>query len=314
MTVERTKEMAPPLAALFFVSAAAVGFEIQLTRFFSIASWSEYGYWVISIVMVGFAASGVVLSLFESWFLGRARHLLKVLPLLLVPAAVLGFYLVTLVPFNPLELQNRELWFPQVMNVWKYYVVLFPYFFLTGLTVGLYFITAPGNIPHVYAADLVGAGMGALVVLSALFLLDPAQILMALLPLLFLAGISASRMEPKESRAPWWAAALVVGLLGGGGVYFLNRTDYCQYKPLYAAQRVEGSRELHRTLSPRGIYILQDDFTERLDVDFSNNYSLLNVEGPPDVLGLYLDGNRISSFPKAAQESAPCAASRSTAF
>jgi len=106
MTVERTKEMAPPLAALFFVSAAAVGFEIQLTRFFSIASWSEYGYWVISIVMVGFAASGVVLSLFESWFLGRARHLLKVLPLLLVPAAVLGFYLVTLVPFNPLSAKS----------------------------------------------------------------------------------------------------------------------------------------------------------------------------------------------------------------
>ena len=60
-----------PLAPLFLVSAAAVGFEIALTRFFAIASWSEYGYWVISITMVGFAVSGVVLSLFKDFFV---RH------------------------------------------------------------------------------------------------------------------------------------------------------------------------------------------------------------------------------------------------
>ena len=44
-------------APLFLVSLAAVGFEIALTRYFAVAKWSEYGYWVISIVMVGFALS-----------------------------------------------------------------------------------------------------------------------------------------------------------------------------------------------------------------------------------------------------------------
>ena len=47
------------LAALFLVSAGAIGFEIALTRFFAVALWSEYGYWVISIAMTGFAVSGV---------------------------------------------------------------------------------------------------------------------------------------------------------------------------------------------------------------------------------------------------------------
>ena len=41
---------------LFLVSGAAVGFEIALTRYFAVAKWSEYGYWVISIVMAGFRA------------------------------------------------------------------------------------------------------------------------------------------------------------------------------------------------------------------------------------------------------------------
>ena len=45
--------------ALFLVSAASIGFETQMTRYFAIASWSEYGYWVISIAMVGYSASGV---------------------------------------------------------------------------------------------------------------------------------------------------------------------------------------------------------------------------------------------------------------
>ena len=53
------------LAAAVPGLGSAVGFEIALTRYFAVAKWSEYGYWVISIVMAGFALSGVVLALFR---------------------------------------------------------------------------------------------------------------------------------------------------------------------------------------------------------------------------------------------------------
>jgi hypothetical protein len=53
------------LLPLFLVSLAAVGYETALIRYFAVAKWSEYGYWVISIVMVGFALSGVILALFR---------------------------------------------------------------------------------------------------------------------------------------------------------------------------------------------------------------------------------------------------------
>ena len=58
------------LVPLFLISAAAVGFENALTRFFAVAKWSEYGYWVISIVMAGFALSGVAAALLQ-------RHLVR---------------------------------------------------------------------------------------------------------------------------------------------------------------------------------------------------------------------------------------------
>ena len=44
--------------------------------------------------------------------------------------------------------------------------------------------------------------------------------------------------------------------------------------------------------SPRGLYALLDDFTERVDTDVSNDLGLLNVPGPPQTFGLYRDGNR----------------------
>jgi len=74
------------LGALFAVSAASIGFEIMLTRYFAIASWSEYGYWVISIVMVGLAlpfaylnarSGGVSMKVFVGIMLGVSFVLLN---------------------------------------------------------------------------------------------------------------------------------------------------------------------------------------------------------------------------------------------
>ena len=69
---------------LFLVSLAAVGYETALTRYFAVATWSEYGYWVISIVMVGFALSGVVLALWRDALARHGARLLAALPPLLV--------------------------------------------------------------------------------------------------------------------------------------------------------------------------------------------------------------------------------------
>ena len=102
------------LAALFLVSLATVGFEIALTRYFAVAKWSEYGYWVISIVLAGFALSGVVLALGRERIAPHGKFLLDWLPALLVATAAIGFHFVTTNPFNPLQLQNQATFWPQV--------------------------------------------------------------------------------------------------------------------------------------------------------------------------------------------------------
>ena len=112
------------LVPIFIISAVAVGFEMTLTRYFSITSWSQYSYWVISITMVGFAVSGVILSIFKNFFEKYASRLLSIIPLILLATATLGYLAITIIPFNPLEFQDPNTWLAQLINIWKYYGAL----------------------------------------------------------------------------------------------------------------------------------------------------------------------------------------------
>jgi spermidine synthase len=293
MTTHRT-----PLLPLFLVSAAAVGFEIALTRFFAIASWSEYGYWVISITMVGFAVSGVVLSLFKDFFVRRGPRLLFATPLLLIIAAAAGYYATTLVPFNPLEFQNPDQWGAQLANIGKYYAALFPFYFLTGLYIGLYFLSYQDDIPKIYGADLAGAGAGSLAVLVAMFVVPPFQLLAALLPLLAFAGFYHMPAAWKPRRAQYLGVLALVLAAAETVVIGFNRADFNEYKAIYPPLHVQGNQVVEQVRSPRGYFLVLDNFTERLDTDLSNNFKVLGVGGPPSTYGVYGDGNRLTSLPK----------------
>src|SRR3569832_485425 len=116
------------LIPLFLISAGAVGYEIALTRYFAVAKWAEYGYWVISIVMAGFALSGVAVTLFRR-NLGRAGPWLQaVLPGLIVAAAAAGFQFTSTNPFNPLQLQIPATLLAHFSNIGLYYAALTPFF------------------------------------------------------------------------------------------------------------------------------------------------------------------------------------------
>src|SRR3954451_1764019 len=176
------------LLPLFLVSLSAIGFEIALTRYFAVAKWSEYGYWVISIVMVGFALSGVVVALGRAAMVRHGAALLRWLPVALIPAAAAGYWAATANPFNPLQLQNAATYGPQLWNIGLYYLVLLPFFFLTGLYISLTFVLNGARVGLVYGYDLTGAGAGAAFVLTLMAVLDPFQLVPALLVLLALAA------------------------------------------------------------------------------------------------------------------------------
>lgn len=271
---------------LFLVSAATVGFEIALTRAFAVSTWSAYGYWVISIVLAGFAVSGVVLALAEVWFERHARAALAWLPAALILAIGLGAFAADLDPFNPLRLQNPATFGDEFLNILLYYVCLLPAFVLAGLFVGLSFIAAPERLGSVYAADLLGAGCGALAILAVMYAVPPFS-----LPLVLLLPVALA------ARGRLAAIAAGIALIAAGAPLLLaNPGRFSEFKAIYAPLHVPGSRVVATMLSPRGLFMVLDDFTERVDIDVSNDAAMLGMGGPPRALGLYRDGDRLAAL------------------
>ncbi len=280
------------LAALFLVSAASVGYEIALTRYFAVSGWSEYGYWVISIVMAGFALSGVALSLVRPWAMRRGAALLRWLPVAMLAAAALGFHFTAANPFNPLQLQNPATWLPQLGNIAMYYAALLPFFFLAGLFVGLCFVLDERRIGLVYGFDLTGAGAGAALVLGLMWVVHPFHLVAVLL--LPLAGAALLASRPRRSAAAAGAVLLAAESL----LLLASPARYNEFKAIYPPLHVQGSRVVAEATSPRGAYALLDDFTERVDDDLSNDAGLLGLPGPPATYGLYRDGVRVAGLPR----------------
>jgi hypothetical protein len=287
------------LFPLFLACFASIGYEIALTRFFALSSWSEYGYWIISIAMVGLAASGTVAALAARPLVRLARPVLVLLPALMMVAATVGWHWTTLVPFNPLELQNRQLWGAQLVNIAECYAALFPFFFFVGLYISLVFVLNVSQIGRVYAADLAGAGLGAVAVLALMFVAPPLQLVTCLLPALAL----AAWLEARAHAARRWLGllALVVFLPCEASLALLNQARVNEFKDIFAPLNTRGSEVLAEIRSPKGQYLLVDSFVERLDSDLSNNAGRLGVKGLPRAFGLYLDGNRIAALPREGQ-------------
>ncbi|HEX3916373.1 MAG TPA: hypothetical protein VHW60_03470 [Caulobacteraceae bacterium] len=280
-------------ASLFLVSAASVGYEIALTRYFAVAKWSEYGYWVISIVMVGLALSGVAVALFRDHLVKWGAGLQAFLPAALVIAGGGGYFLATRNPFNPLELQNQVTLVPQLGYIALYYLDLLPFYFLTGLFISLSFVLNANRISTVYASDLAGAGAGAAAVLLLMFVLHPFTLAPALLAPIALAALFSQRWRLFAGVAAVAALAATETLLVLGPQPQIN-----DFKAVYAPLHTQGAVVMAETRSPSGDYLQLNDFTERVDTDISNNAGMMNVPGPPLTYGLYRDGARIAAIPR----------------
>ena len=288
------------LLNLFFVSVFLIAFETCLTRYFSITIGPEYGYWIISMVMVGIALSGVLLSLFEKFFARMQNALFFILPLLLVLAAVAGIYFITLNDFNPLELQHEVTWKSQLLNIFAFYLELIPVFFLAGLFIGLNFVAYSGAIARVYACNLLGSAAGALSVLLLMFIIHPFYLLAGVLPFLFLPAVLSLKIYYRRLSRPLIPAALAIMMLGLAAVEILTVRhpfgSFPYFKQIYSSLNIQGNRVVEEKFSPAGYYLVLDNLAEFDSIDVTNNYESLGIGSPPRALGVYKDGQHIISL------------------
>jgi len=155
--------------ATLLISTAAIAYEILLMRMLSIVQWHHFAYMIISLALLGYGASGTFIALSKRWLKPRFELVFSVSGLLFSVTMVACFVLGQRVPFNALEI----VWEPQqLINLSIIYLVFFMPFFFAACCIGLAFTCRPSYISRIYFFDMLGAGLGAMLIVGLLFLLS----------------------------------------------------------------------------------------------------------------------------------------------
>ncbi len=180
-------EPRPPRLSVAVISATVLAYEILLTRIFSIVQWHHFAYMVISIALLGFAASGTFLAL-RSQLVDRFNHVYITNLILFSIFALPCILLAQQFAVHPEQL----LWDPaQMIRVTAVYLLLALPFFFAANAIGLALMRFRHNVPQIYSADLIGAGLGSVAIVGLLYLLFPIDALKVLCVFGFVAAVIA---------------------------------------------------------------------------------------------------------------------------
>jgi hypothetical protein len=286
----------PPLLSIALVSGAALANEILLTRFFAIVHWHHFAYMMISLALLGFGASGTFLFLARRTLLRHFASAYSVNLLLFGIFTLLGPALALRLPFRAEEL----LWNPwQPLWLVATYFSLSIAFFCAANAIGLGLIAYRALAGRLYAADLVGAGTGSLLILAALELLAPEHALRLLAAVGFAAAAVAS-LELRGLRRRWLGAAaaglLLVLCLPAGWL----RPEPGPYKALSQALLVSGTRVLTEHSGPLGrVTVIESPL---VPLRHAPGLSLMSSSEPPDQRGLFTDGDQMDALTAATDD------------
>src|SRR5512145_210192 len=165
-----------PAASLYAgIGLCSVGVlmqEILLTRIFSLTIWYHLAYLTISTALLGFAAAGSLLARRPDWLAHGAAPLAARSAAGAGVALLVAMWLLGPRPIDPsgLHLASGRAF----LGLLAYYVVVAVPFLLGGLAVAAPLSAHPERADRLYAADLLGAGIGCLAAVAALTWADGA--------------------------------------------------------------------------------------------------------------------------------------------
>ncbi len=147
------------LAGIFFLALSVILFEIALTRVFAIMMWHHFTYMVISIGLLGFGASGSLLTaLRASEQKGDAHRPLAICSLAYGISVIAAFFTATRIQPDSLAIWQDKSNFLLLSLI---YLVIGVPFLLGGYGIGLALTRFVKDVNRLYFADLVGSALGA---------------------------------------------------------------------------------------------------------------------------------------------------------
>ncbi len=288
----------PPYLAVGLLSAAALSYEILLTRLFAIIQWHHFAYMMISVAMLGYGAAGSLTAVLRERLLARHETVFAGGAAAFGVSAVACFLAAQALAFNPLE----ALWGGgQFARLGLIYLCLLVPFFCAAMALCVAFSRHGGVAPRLYAADIGGAGAGAAGVILLLFLLPPMRAL-AVIGALGMGAAAAILWREKNRAALVLAGAgLALAMLPAALLPLVPS----EYKELSQALRIGGARVEAEESSPLGLLTVVS--SPAAPFRYAPGMSLSVAGEPPPQLGVFTDAGGFTAITRFDGDLAPLA-------
>ncbi|MDH7484713.1 MAG: hypothetical protein QHJ81_00380 [Anaerolineae bacterium] len=297
---------------LFLLAAATFVFEISLTRIFSLAQFYHFAFMAVSLALLGFGASGSLLTLWPRLAGSHWRHRLAWLAAAFGLSIPASYLLTNALPFDSYSIA----WDPrQALYLLLYYLALVVPFALSGLAVSIPLAAAPTGAHRIYGANMAGSAAGCLLAVLLLPRLGGPGTVAAAGLLGWLAtaafawrGVVGAGLEP--GRAGFKPAPTLGYLAGTALLAWLTVA-----RPPFLDVRLSPYKGLSQALLYPGARVIFSDWNAFSRVDLLQSPGVRQLPGlsytytaaPPPQLGLTVDGDDLTAVPLIANPQADLA-------
>jgi len=234
--------------SVFFTSFSILSYQIIFTRIFAWAQWHNFSPLIITMALLGFGASGSVVSVIQKKIENR-YSLFFFAGLILFPVFLtLGFIISTRLVFNPYEMTFS---LGQIISMFLYFFFMGVSFFMGAVIICLAFLKY--SVSKIYFYNLLGSGAGALAVVAASFLWHPFHVMMGII---LIAMVPALGMAFHDSVKYVLTAGTVTAIIISTFFMLFSFPEFkkvSQYKAISGALNLPDAQIVHEAYSPLAV-------------------------------------------------------------
>ena len=228
---------------LFCVSGALLGYELLLMRLLSLSLWGHFAGFVISIAMLGLAASGLYLHFHRERIAASADRLFAISAGLFALTAPAAFGLAQCVPFTPFLLA----WTPrEYLHLALRVALFFIPFFVGGVAMGIPFVARVLPPAKLYCWTMLGSSAPIPLLILGMGMVHPQKLLVPV-ALLALPAVLLSGQRGFAKAA--WTLAAAAGAATVGALPF----RFSEYKDLPRTLTLPGAQIIEERYGPNGM-------------------------------------------------------------
>ncbi len=190
--------------AVAFASTSTLALELVLTRIFSVTMYYHFAFLAISVALLGLAAAGSAIFVFPRFF--RKERAMRMASVFMIGFAVTSVWSLYAVTTNPVSLKDTTSNLGTLAHV---YLATAAPLVCSGFAISLAIANAGANIGKIYMFDLVGAGIGCVLMVPAIGALGAPG---AVLVVAAMGGVSALLFIFADRGWPRWR--IVAGVAG----------------------------------------------------------------------------------------------------